>query len=816
VGIDLGTTNSAAAVFDGERVQLIRSAQGSGLLTPSVVRIDARGKVTVGERARRLVDQDPDNVKSEFKRMMGSQQTIAFPAAGLVRKPEELAAEVLRSIREDVKAQTGILPETAVIGVPALFELPQTAATSEAARLAGFERVEIIQEPVASGLGAGFRAAEDVGSFLVYDLGGGTFDVSLLEAREGLLRVVGHDGDNFLGGRDFDAALVDHFIELIRAQSGVTLQRDNPAHAHAFRRLRVAAEDAKIELSRSTEADVFIADIGLQGQSVALSASVERATFESLVAPLIERTITICERLLQSHGLVGAGSVGNVVLVGGPTSIPALRARVAQALGAPFGEGLDAMTLVAEGAAYYAASSGLDARGSGAKEAGAGAPVWLQFPAMSSDLNPFVVGKLVEASSRERISHVVISRTDGGWASAREVVDPDGTFAIMTNLVARRPNTLRIEGYAPNGDGPLLLAPSEFVIVHGVTLGDPPLARSVGVALANNGVRVFFDRGSPLPMRRTFAVRTVETLSPADPEGSLRIPVVQGEFPYAHLCRLVGAIEIKASSLKSPLPVDSLIEVTIELDRGGRLAASGCIPSTGDVFGHVAQLITGKVVPSELAPRIEELRTRLRDTRTKAFKHKAQKAITVLSSAEAMLDDCAIATQRAQGGDQDAGERAQRLLIDADALIAEGEGEIAWPDLDERARSGLTRWAGWIAEYGTAIERQALEETTRAMEKASLARNAREVRHHLATIAHLGNAAAMRSEGAWESELDYQISQITKSRDPKAAAKLVAEGQRAIQVRDKAALEAAVRGLWELAPGTSDKTRGLGHWSGVT
>src|SRR5271170_2499523 len=224
VGIDLGTTNSTAAVFDGEKVTLIRNPQGA-TLTPSVVRIDARGTVTVGARARRFLETDPQNTRSEFKRLMGTAQGIEFTAAKLTKRPEELAAEVLKSLRADVKEHLGFVPARAVVSVPALFELPQSAATSEAARLAGFEKIELIQEPVASALAAGWSADAGSGSWLVYDLGGGTFDVSLLETCDGLLRVVGHDGDNFLGGRDFDWALVDWVLAEVSRAAGVTLSR---------------------------------------------------------------------------------------------------------------------------------------------------------------------------------------------------------------------------------------------------------------------------------------------------------------------------------------------------------------------------------------------------------------------------------------------------------------------------------------------------------------------------------------------------------------------------------------------------------------
>src|SRR6185503_8091574 len=185
------------------------------------------------------------------KRLMGSRHRYSFAAAKLEKSPEELAAAVLASLQTDVEAQVGVRPESAVVAVPALFELPQIKATSEAARLAGFTRIETIQEPVASALASGWSADECRGQWLVYDLGGGTFDASLLDGQEGLLRVVGHDGDNFLGGRDFDLAIVDFLIERIGEATDVRIQRSNPEHAGVVSKLKALAEEAKIELSRA-------------------------------------------------------------------------------------------------------------------------------------------------------------------------------------------------------------------------------------------------------------------------------------------------------------------------------------------------------------------------------------------------------------------------------------------------------------------------------------------------------------------------------------------------------------------------------------
>ena len=354
VGIDLGTTNSTVAVFDGQELTIVRNGQGS-ILTPSVVRIDGRGNVLVGSRARRFLDSDPANTRGEFKRLMGTAHQLEFPASAVVRRPQELSAEVLKSLRRDVADQLGVLPERAVVSVPALFELHQTAAVSEAARLAGFERIELIQEPVASAIAAGWTQQGSNGPWLVYDLGGGTFDVSLLDTQEGLLRVVGHDGDNFLGGRDFDRVLVDLVLAKLSAD-GVVIDRANRQHDQALRRLRFAAEEAKIELTRASEAPIILAGLDLGDHRLDVDMMVTRSEYESLVAPLIDRSLEVSTRLLAEHG-IGQGVLERVVLVGGPTVTPSLRERVRAVLSVGFGEGLDPMTLVAQGAACLPARS---------------------------------------------------------------------------------------------------------------------------------------------------------------------------------------------------------------------------------------------------------------------------------------------------------------------------------------------------------------------------------------------------------------------------------------------------------------------------
>src|SRR5262245_20931880 len=293
VGIDLGTSNSAIALFDGDVVSVVTNTLGE-TLTPSVVRIDGRGRRTVGRRAQPGLEHDPTNTRGEWKRLMGTAERLPFEAAAAAPLPEELSAEVIRSLLGDVRDTAGFMPRAAVISTPALFELPQSHATARAGRLAGLEEVVLIQEPIASAIAAGWRA-EQAGTWLVFDLGGGTLDVSLLETLEGRLRVLDHAGDNFLGGKDIDGAVVEWAIaRLARDGGGAAIDRVSPDGRRVLARLRAACEQAKIELSRADRATIVAPDpaAGGQGGGNEREVDITRDELEALAAPFIARSLT--------------------------------------------------------------------------------------------------------------------------------------------------------------------------------------------------------------------------------------------------------------------------------------------------------------------------------------------------------------------------------------------------------------------------------------------------------------------------------------------------------------------------------------------
>ena len=409
VGIDLGTSNSTLAVFDGETVTVVGNALGEAL-TPSVVHVDRRGGLSVGRPARRFLATDPGNTRAEFKRLMGTAEAFRFEASGRSLGPEELSAHVLTSLLADARDALGFVPRAAVISTPALFELPQNHATMKAGKLAGLEDVVLIQEPIASAIAAGWRQ-EIEGTWLVFDLGGGTLDVSLLETKGGRLRVVDHAGDNFLGGKDFNQVVVDWAVSELRR--GFQLPELDGANAEARRvlaKLKAAAEQTRIDLSRAPSAVLCIPELcaDARGHPVDVDLALTRHELDRLLAPLVARSLGVVQGLLTRNRRE-ADEVARVVFVGGPTCTPSVRARVGEIFGGRIVEGMDPMTIVARGAALYAASAGLDARPlTPAATARRGLAIRIEHPPVTADLEPFVVGRFMPAPGETLPDHVRI------------------------------------------------------------------------------------------------------------------------------------------------------------------------------------------------------------------------------------------------------------------------------------------------------------------------------------------------------------------------------------------------------------------------
>lgn len=812
IGIDLGTTNSTIASFDGEAVGVIPNANGENL-TPSVIRIDQRCGVTVGRRACRFLESDPLNTCIEFKRLMGTEVKLEFPAAKQSFLPEELSAQVLSSLLSDACDMLGYRPRTAVVSTPALFELPQNHATMQAGKLAGLEEVLLIQEPIASAIAAGWRE-ESGGMWLIFDLGGGTLDVSLLETKEGRLRVVDHSGDNFLGGKDFDNALVDWALAKLHEQYGLPeVRRDNPESRPILNRLKAACEQTKIELSRLQRAVVVVPDLCRDeaGNIVVVDLEISRTDYEKLIEPLVARGLSVCLALLEK-AKVPVNEITHVVFVGGPTLTPLLRRMIGEAFGGRIAEGIDPMTIVARGAALYAATAGLDARPRESEPKPAtGLVVRVEHPPVTADAEPFVVGRFIPGPGEPLPAKVRIEREDGEHVTPETAVAPEGTFVLQVLLRRHARNGFRIRGFDGAGNEIPLQSP-DFAIVHGVSIADPPLSRSVGVALSDDTMHVYFKKGTALPARKTFTHQTIRTVAAGSSEDLLSVPIIQGEFHRAHRNCLIGSLTI--GGVKQTLPAGSRVEVTLHLDRSGQMQARADIPSIGQSFENVVHILVPTASLDTLEQGLAATEKRSADLLRRGFSTGGKTTVKALEPVPALMIEARRCIESARGGDADARQRLHRLLLEIDATLDTVEEEFEWPQLLDEANERIQIALAWVSAWGTPAEQRLLDQAMEGATAAYQASDALELDRQIKAIKAVTYAAANRDPEIVFYDFEWYVENIATATDIPHATDLINQGRAAANRRDRDALRGINRQLYPLFPGTEEE-RSKSYGSGV-
>jgi molecular chaperone DnaK len=370
IGIDLGTTNSCVAVMDGKTAKVIENAEGMRT-TPSIVAFSDDGERLVGQPAKRQAVTNPERTFFAVKRLVGrryddpmvekdkklvpykivkaSNGDAWVEADGKTYSPSQISAFILQKMKETAEAHLGQKVEQAVITVPAYFNDAQRQATKDAGKIAGLEVLRIINEPTAAALAYGLDKSKS-GTIAVYDLGGGTFDISILEIGDGVFEVKSTNGDTFLGGEDFDMRLVNYLADEFQKEQGINLRSDKLA----LQRLKEAAEKAKIELSSTTQTEINLPFITAdQSGPKHLTMKLTRAKFEALVNDLVEKTIEPCRKALKDAGLT-PGEIGEVVLVGGMTRMPKIQEVVKQFFGKEPHKGVNPDEVVAIGAAIQA------------------------------------------------------------------------------------------------------------------------------------------------------------------------------------------------------------------------------------------------------------------------------------------------------------------------------------------------------------------------------------------------------------------------------------------------------------------------------
>lgn len=631
-GIDLGTTNSLIARYDNGKVQVYKNPVGQKETLASVVAYRPE-RILIGDKAREYLTKDAVNVFGGFKRKMGTDEKYYVVNLDENVTPVELSTLVLQELKKFVPPTE--TPEAAVITIPASFDSMQSNATLKAGLEAGFREVFLLQEPIAACLAFFNQITESekpTGNWLVYDLGGGTFDVALIKNSEEELKIVDHEGNNFLGGLDFDFAIIDQIIlPAIVAQTGI------PNFEEAFREkygkyeklyyeVMYYAEEAKKELS-TAEATSIEFSAQLDGQSYDFYIPITREQLNELFLPLVNDTIRLLDKVLEQNRLTYA-DIQQIILVGGSTFLPQVREQLSAQTGIALNYSVDPTTSVAIGAAYYAANKYyqpetlanpkdnemVEALLSSIAEPTSDVQIQINHPSSSRDKEEVL---LLSASGEIDRKQYRIIRSDGGFDTGLMLLKPKKTEFLP--LIPGMANHFELTVYDQHNNE-LTALRKAFSITQGMyNIDGQPLPNDICIEvddLENKTTRLeaIFERNTLLPQKRTLYREISKTIAKGSKE-SIVIHILEGDKhsrPSSNLS--IGYIEIAGKDLQSDLIKGSDIEIQIQLNESRVLSTAVYLVMTQQEFKNVFSISEKQINIGRLKEQYQQLELELRDS----------------------------------------------------------------------------------------------------------------------------------------------------------------------------------------------------------
>ena len=793
IGIDLGTTNSAVAVAKGASAEVVRNNHNVEF-TPSAVYVSRSGNVLVGQKAGDRTVSDPDNSCAEFKLRMGRRdQDKLFEASGRTMSPEELSAEVLKSVRGDVQRRSDEPVETAVITVPAAFTVDQTAATRRAAELAGLRYAPLLQEPTAAvwAYTADADKLPDKGFWLVYDFGGGTFDAAVVKIEDGEFLVVDHAGDNTLGGKRIDWAIVeDILLPRLQQEHGLSdAAPDDRYHRGVLAKLKALAEAAKIELSQQETVELE-ADFKIEaGREVDFTCVLTRADLAAIARPLVASSIRLCRQSLAQSG-IRPEAFERVLLVGGSSQLALVREMLAdpdEGLGIPLDHSLDPMTVVARGAAVYARTQRIP------EEIRKKAPVVpgrarlnLEYAPAGLDHDPLLGGRAQADDVTDWSgSSIEIRNTTAlpPWSTGTVALRADGSFSVRLNAEDFTTHSFTAILRDPEGNEIATDRPGlTYQRKSGGMGGAPTMSHSVGVGLTGNVVAPLVALNTELPSTGSVrGLRTTQAVSKKSGDGLVRIPILSGEHARADRNTVVGQLDLRADDIERDLPVGMEVEVVVRVDTSFSMKAEAYIPFLDAEF--VIDVDLGRsVLPSlaDLRAARAALDGRYHELRSQGDQISATEALARLDrlDSDGIIDEIDRLLRQSEA-DQDAIATCQARLLDADSALDEVDELLELPQVveDGRIAQGIAREVVEDAgggRYAAELHRAevGLEEAIADGNRTVIERRTEEVRSiAIRVFQDSGQLPLIRFAGL-ESELDG---------DPRREVqRLLAEGRAAV------------------------------------
>lgn len=599
-GIDLGTTNSAISRMEnGEPV--IQKTDVQKDTAPSCVAFNKKKSILVGDGAfrafrgesqRALTKGTEINSFIEFKRTMGTDKNYYSSHMERDYSSEELSAEILKGLKSFITDEN---IKSVIVTVPAKFTVNQKDATLRAAKLAGFEHCELLQEPIAASMAYGLDAKSKDGYWLVFDFGGGTFDAALLKVEEGIMKVIDTEGDNYLGGKNLDYAIVDEImIPHISSNYSINNILISESSVYKFKdALKFWAEDIKNQLSFKEEFNLYVdpGDAGIDddGEEIEIDLTVNQELLKNALQPIFQKAIDITLSLIKRNNLNG-NELNSLILVGGPTYSPILRKMLEEQITKP-DISVDPMTVVSKGAALYAST--VDVSGEIIEQTRDKTKIQLEFgyEATTVEEEEFVTVKILKDKTEGEVPDQVlvdVVRSDKAWSSGKTEINENGNI-IEVKLNPGKPNAFNVLTYNEQGDL-LPSEPSSFTIIQGSKIGSATLPYFFGIEVKSRttGKVVFksikgLEKNQPTPATGTTnGLKTQKQIRPGMPDDTIKIPIYQGEHGADGTRAIhnehVYDVIISGEDLPKLLPEGSDVDLTVKVDKSERISLSAFFP----------------------------------------------------------------------------------------------------------------------------------------------------------------------------------------------------------------------------------------------
>ncbi|MBF0228770.1 MAG: Hsp70 family protein [Desulfamplus sp.] len=825
-GIDLGTSNSLIAKFNTGRVEVFKNPRGHKECLQSVVGF-RKDKIVFGDNAKTYAEKDPKNVASRFKRKMGTTETIRIESLDTSKTPVELSAFILKELKSFV--HSGEKVDSAVITIPASFDTIQSNATKEAGIEAGLKDVVLLQEPIAASLAyANKNNAEELknSQWLVYDLGGGTFDVALVKIIEGELTIVDHEGDNYLGGTDFDAMIVENiFVPALEANGNFdNLLHDMKSATGRYNRewfkLLHAAEMAKIELSSELSTDVSFEYLSIEikddeGDVIDLSITITRSEFEALIKDKVTETTQMMKKILTRQSLQPK-DLQFILMVGGSTYISFVRRYVEETMGITVKTDIDPTNAIVVGAAFFAGSK----------------PKSSDKTSLEAKSNYKIkVRAIYERSSQEKdemfsakfegdITGMTyrIYRQDGGFDSGTKVLKN----RITEDLPLRESEYNIFEFQIRDSKGNIVATELDQIqIAQGrYSIAGQQLPDELSLVLddlKNRDARLepIFNKNCVLPTRAKKTVEMAKTVVKGSDDNIVSIMVVEGSSKNHYLSnKPIGNLKISGKMLNRDLLKGTEIDITFELSESRDLTISAYLNGTGQEFSQVFNPKNRDVKPKDLSTDILLLETMVlseqedaaenNDNETERGLEKVLEGVQSLIMESGYLPEDDVTDKKFQLEDK------KRALANELYQMTSGKRlNKALSEYQDIKNSTIKL----VQEHGNDHEKHLLKEITGREEVFLCANSPLRIEEQINALQSIRYQILMRLPGYLVGMFEYLVENRVSMNDQTLVKQLIENGKRCIESESWEDLRMVIGRLWNLMP---EEEKEVGEYRFIT